>query len=31
MNRKRILVLLAVFALLGVLVWLQIRAWRRFD
>ena len=31
MNRKRMLVLFAVFALLGVLVWLQIRAWRRFD
>lgn len=31
MNRKRIIVLLGVLAVLALMVWLQIRAWRRFD
>lgn len=31
MNRKRIFVTLIVIAVLGALVYLQIRAWRRFD
>lgn len=31
MNRKRMLVLLVVVALLGLLIWLQVREWRHFD
>lgn len=31
MNRKRIVILLVVVVVLGALVYLQVRAWRRFD